>query len=158
MYIQVYVSREARTLGAACCSEAAAVSPSIFLAFQWKQSTRLLMVKSALLFICTSMVIASLGACATISPGAASSGAIGCAEHDIKISDDDEGLSTRTWKAECHGKRYFCSGTAGPPNHVSCTQDNTAAQQASPPRSEGCQYDGQCKGSRVCRDHQCVDS
>ncbi|HEX2674469.1 MAG TPA: hypothetical protein VHM25_26520 [Polyangiaceae bacterium] len=72
-------------------------------------------------------------------------------------------MSTRSWKAECHGKRYFCSGTAGPPNHVSCTQDNASALPVAPtaapaPAPEGCQFDTQCKGSRVCREHQCVDS
>jgi hypothetical protein len=113
-------------------------------------------VKKALSLLGVCLLVAS-SACATISPKAASSGAIGCAQADIKISDDDGGMSTRTWKAECHGKRYFCSGTAGPPNHVSCTQDNTAAREVATPE-QGCQYDTQCKGNRVCRDHQCVDS
>jgi hypothetical protein len=109
--------------------------------------------------------------CATISPRAASSGAIGCAEKDITISNDDGGLSSRTWQAKCNGKRYFCSGTAGPPNHVSCTLANntpapTPAPTAAPPApaaqpapvaETGCAYDTQCKDDRVCRDHQCVD-
>jgi hypothetical protein len=124
--------------------------------------------------------IFGLVGCATISPGAASSGAIGCAEKDIRISNDDLGLSTRTWQAECSGKRYFCSGTAGTPNHVSCTLANdtpavatsteaaarvdalaatqpVAAAQPCPPVESGCAYDTQCKGERICRDHQCVD-
>jgi hypothetical protein len=95
---------------------------------------------------------------------AASSGQIGCAEADITITDDSTGWSSRTWTAECHGKRFFCSAiqTGKNQNQVNCEEeadqvvDSRAAPPAAASTANGCQYDTQCKGDRVCVNGACV--
>lgn len=94
---------------------------------------------------------------------AATSGQIGCAEDDIVITDDSPGWSSRTWTAQCHGKRYFCSAvsTGKDTSQVTCKRDNeeeagATASPATPPAAAGCQYDAQCKGDRVCVSGKCV--
>ena len=97
---------------------------------------------------------------------AASSGQIGCAEKDIVITDDKVGWSSRTWTAQCHGKRFFCSSvsTGKAQSQVDCKEETapskppaTAAAASSARPSGGCEYDTQCKGDRICRDGQCVE-
>ena len=92
---------------------------------------------------------------------AASSGEVGCAENDIKITEDHGGFGERTWVAECNGKHYFCS-IAGGETVVHCKEDAaeqgvaTQAPPATPAAVTGCQYDTQCKGDRVCVKGACV--
>jgi hypothetical protein len=108
-------------------------------------------------------------ACASLK--AASSGQIGCAEEDIVISNDEMGWGSRTWIAECHQKRFFCSAvqTGENQSQVNCKEQSskTAAEAApapakpaasSPPPAGGCQYDTQCKGDRICVGGQCVEA
>jgi len=53
------------------------------------------------------LLAAGIAAC--VSLPAVSSGQIGCAEDEIKISHDESGWGSRTWVAECKGKRFFCT-------------------------------------------------
>jgi hypothetical protein len=115
------------------------------------------------------VALCGLGAAACASIPAVTSGQIGCAERDIVITDDEVGWATRTWTAECHGKRYFCSAHGGGGNstpQVSCTPANdqptptavvASAPAAAPAAKDGCKFDTQCKGDRVCRDGACAD-
>lgn len=117
----------------------------------------------------------AVGVCSTVgcaSLQSASSGQIGCAEKDIVIKDDQMGWNTRTWTAECHGKRFYCSAvqTGKEQSQISCKEEPAAAAVASapqpqptvpaaptPPPAEGCKFDTQCKGDRVCQKGECVD-
>lgn len=111
-------------------------------------------------------VVSTLPACGGLR--AASSGQIGCATRDIVISNDKVGWSTRTWMAECNGKRFFCSAvsTGKDSSQVNCKEETPAADSAPPsqpvagdsnaPAAGGCQYDTQCKGDRVCVNGACV--
>src|SRR5688500_14583045 len=113
-------------------------------------------------------------ACAgCVSIKSASSGQIGCAEKDITISDDTSGWGSRTWTAECHGKKFFCSAVATGNNteQVSCRAavegEKTTAQNdqgatapvaaKAPPEADGCNFDTQCKGERICVKGECVE-
>jgi hypothetical protein len=104
-----------------------------------------------------------LGACGGSVVGP-TSGQIGCAEKDITITDDEMGWSSRTWKAECHGKTYFCSAhqSAEHGAQVSCKEANTKIADSEPKGKKeaaksGCEYDTQCKGDRICSKGACVD-
>lgn len=119
------------------------------------------------------VLMISLGACASLQ--SVSSGQVGCPESEVTISDDKPGWGTRTWIAECRGKRYFCSAHGGGENstaQVSCKEDNrdatetasaastasaakAASKDAAPP---GCQFDTQCKGDRVCVSGVCSEA
>jgi hypothetical protein len=108
-----------------------------------------------------ALIVAAGGtvACGTLQ--SASSGQIGCAEEDIKITNDSVGWSTRTWTAECHGKRFFCSAvqTGKEQSQVNCKEDTTTASAPPAPvaaAENGCKYDTQCKGDRVCVKGECV--
>lgn len=106
----------------------------------------------------TFIVMGTLAGC--VSLPAYTSGQIGCAEKDITIVDDEPGLFTRTWTAECHGKRYFCTGHGGGNNstpQVSCKAEEEAPRPAQPAAASGCTSDAQCKGERICRAGVCVD-
>lgn len=106
----------------------------------------------------------SLGAgCATL--GGLSAGHVGCPENEIVIKDDNYNLSTRTWTAECRGRKYYCSERGGGKyanTEVACAESQpspTAASPASPAAAaSGCEYDTQCKGNRICQNRQCVDA
>ncbi len=53
------------------------------------------------------------------------SGQIGCAEADITITNDSEGVGTRTWMAECNDRVFYCSahsGSAYSTTQVACTE------------------------------------
>jgi hypothetical protein len=67
-----------------------------------------------------------LGGCVKRDMRAVTSGEIGCQASDITISDDNPELYVSTWKAECHGRHYFCSahGRGGySTDQVSCKED-----------------------------------
>ena len=98
-------------------------------------------------------------------------------EHDIVISDDSSGWGSRTWTAECRGKKFFCTAVATGNNteQVNCKEavgDEKGAAPAAPTASaaapaassqgaaapaHGCQFDTQCKGDRVCVKGEGVD-
>jgi hypothetical protein len=109
---------------------------------------------------CASLALALLGC---VSLESVTSGQIGCAESDIKITNDEEGWGSRTWTATCHGKTYYCSGHGGgkySTPQVACKEAASDAAEGSPkvtPATAGCQFDTQCKGDRVCRAGKCVD-
>ena len=105
-------------------------------------------------------VLFGLGVGGCISLPAVTSGQIGCAENDITITNDEQGFSSRTWTAECHGKTYFCSGHGGGNNstpQVSCKAANDAPAGQAAPVPNGCTSDSQCKGARICRSGACAD-
>jgi hypothetical protein len=121
-------------------------------------------------FVGCACIAAGLAGCASLQ--SASSGQVGCAEQDIKISDDKTGWDTRTWTAECHGKKFYCSALGNNQStQVSCKEaadgSRPAAEAAVSPAASpaatpatvtpGCQYDTQCKGDRVCVKRECVD-
>jgi len=110
------------------------------------------------------MVVTGASGCASLQ--GASSGQIGCAEDDITITNDSVGWSSRTWTAECHGKRFFCSAvpTGKDQSQVNCKEEISNADAApagaskpKPPAAGGCQFDTQCKGDRVCVEGHCVE-
>lgn len=122
---------------------------------------------------CLLAIAFALGCTGCVSIKSASSGQIGCAEKDITITDDTSGWGSRTWTAECHGKKFFCSAVATGNNteQVSCRAavegDKPAAQDAqsaTPPvaakasaEAAGCNFDTQCKGERICVKGECVE-
>jgi len=67
---------------------------------------------------------------------AASSGQLGCPEHDITISDDtDDYRGTRTWTAECGGRRYFCSAVliTNTSGQLNCTEQTDPKRASASP-------------------------
>jgi hypothetical protein len=111
--------------------------------------TRVLFVLAAL---------CSLAGCATLEQ--TTSGQIGCPQDEIVILEDKQGWATRSWTAECRGKRYYCSAVGGESVDVSCNEDTASAgggeAAAAPSVGVGCSYDTQCKGDRICVQGQCV--
>jgi hypothetical protein len=108
---------------------------------------------------------AGTAACASLQ--SVSSGQIGCPEEDIVITRDEVGWSSRTWTAECHVKRFFCTAvqTGKNESQVNCKEETAnpsseatepAARPTPKPVASGCQYDTQCKGDRVCVKGACV--
>ena len=117
------------------------------------------------IWIAVTGIIGAGGCAGAGALQSASSGQIGCATNDIKILDDTIGWASRTWVAECHGKRFFCAAvsTGKDQGQVNCKEEAAAARAPAPPFSEpkssttdGCHYDTQCKGDRVCQEGQCV--
>jgi hypothetical protein len=124
------------------------------------------------------VLVGAGGALSCSSLQSVSSGHIGCAEKDIVITNDDRAWAARTWTAECHGKRFFCSAIqtgkdqmqvncreetpkAGPPG-VASAPSAPIAPSGPPPEPKatapgGCQFDTQCKGERICVSGQCVE-
>lgn len=116
------------------------------------------------MLVAAGLAVLPLSACTAGLP-ARSSGHIGCPESDITISNFEGGFYTRTWTAHCHDKDYFCS-EALESKQVACKEAGASATASSPPPpppsarptiDQGCQYDTQCKGNRICRNHDCVD-
>lgn len=94
--------------------------------------------------------------CASLS--SVTSGQIGCPEDQISISNDKSGWTTRTWTAECQGKQYYCSahgGGEGSTAQVSCNP--AQASETDTAGGDGCSYDTQCKGDRICESGACVN-
>jgi hypothetical protein len=97
-----------------------------------------------------------------------SSGQIGCAEEEIAITNDSREWASRTWTAECRGKRFFCTAvqTGKDQSQVNCKEESPTvastkaplAVQPAPKSSDsgGCRYDTQCKGDRICVKGECV--
>jgi hypothetical protein len=109
-------------------------------------------------------LLAGLSGCTSLAD--VSSGQIGCPPEQIAISDDAQTWGARTWKAECNGQTFTCSAHGGGENstaQVSCTPMAGSVvpggSDAAPPEptEQGCQYDTQCKGERICRAGECVD-
>jgi len=69
----------------------------------------------------------ALGGCFDMK--AASTGQIGCSEDQITISDDAVNVGSRTWTAECGGRRYFCTKIG----EVSCTEQSGPQQATAAP-------------------------
>lgn len=112
-----------------------------------------------------------LGAMLVISGCAAqlravSSGQIGCSDSEIEISEDNFGFGTRTWTSTCSGRTYYCSSHGGGENstaQVSCRESQQPRNDDPPPAmpapapGQGCQYDAQCKGDRICQSGRCME-
>lgn len=108
----------------------------------------------------------SLGGCTTLAD--VSAGEVGCAPSEIVISNENTTFGGRTWSAECNGQLYHCSshgGGEGSTAQISCAPaggGGTPAAATTPPGGAnapaGCQYDTQCKGDRICKDGECVDT
>lgn len=95
------------------------------------------------------------------------SGEIGCPREEITVSDRHTGWNSGSWTAECRGRIYYCSGTAGSIDCQPATEEGIGHEQqaleqtsgGSPgatPETSGCLYDTQCKGDRVCTQGSCV--
>ena len=107
----------------------------------------------------STLPLLALAGCFNLA--AASSGQIGCPANDISITNDEAGFAIRTWTAQCRGQTYFCSSQGRGPQ-ISCAPAMVPPPGVPAPtgvvlKGEGCQYDTQCKGDRVCRDRLCVD-
>lgn len=116
-----------------------------------------------------AVAIIAIGTSGCASLRSATSGQVGCAEDEIAITKYNASLGSRTWTAECRGKRFYCSvvETGAQQSQVSCREEvssTVSAEVPAPARSNpppsgaaGCQYDTQCKGDRVCVDSKCQD-
>jgi hypothetical protein len=64
-----------------------------------------------------------LTSCANLQ--AVSSPKIGCPQEEIHISNDDSGWGSRTWTADCRGRRFFCGATSTGKSSadISCTPE-----------------------------------
>jgi hypothetical protein len=71
--------------------------------------------------------MASGALCGCISLANMASGQIGCAPGDITTTEKSGDQASWTWQAECQGRHYFCSLTAGV---TSCTEDREEVQAA----------------------------
>lgn len=112
-------------------------------------------MRAAFVLFCLPVV-----ACTTLAD--LSSGQVGCPPADVQITDERIALSSRTWTAECEGRRFNCTahgGGEGTTDQVSCAPSSAAAvpggSDAAP--IAGCQNDMQCKGDRVCQQGTCVE-
>jgi hypothetical protein len=88
-----------------------------------------------------------------------SSGQIGCPTGDVEIVDHEGSVYTDTWTAICNGRTYFCSSRrAVYTRQVECHRSGDEEQpEPAATIADGCQYDTQCKGDRVCERGRCVD-
>lgn len=57
-----------------------------------------------------ALALASLAGCASYgSREALTSGLVGCAPAELKVSDGDRGWNTVTWTAQCRGETFYCT-------------------------------------------------
>lgn len=61
------------------------------------------------LMLSISVALMLSGCMTTASMQGMSSGQIGCAPTDIKISDVDYSANVNTWTAECNHQQYYCA-------------------------------------------------
>jgi len=109
--------------------------------------------------------VLALGACVPMNTRLqrATAGVIGCPAEEIAISNFKR-RGGATWDAECRGRSYVCSGISGGESiQVACAEDAsttvaepTAGGEVAPPAPDGCVYDTQCKGDRICEEGRCV--
>ncbi len=101
------------------------------------------------------MLVLALGGvvgCANLT--SVTSGQIGCPPEEIQILEEDSGWNTKTWVAECRGKRFHCTEvSAGNSAQFDCTEE--AAETGIAPEP-GCEFDTQCKGDRICEQGNCI--
>jgi hypothetical protein len=79
------------------------------------------------------------GGC-TPSLEAMSAGHVGCVESEIEISDESDGMGSKSWVATCNGVRHVCSQVvvsqpvltepSAPVTQVNCTSERTTAEPA----------------------------
>ena len=89
------------------------------------------------------------------------SGLIGCPAKEIEIRKKKTHWARTSWQAECRGESFYCieqGGSEYSSSQINCTKaipetDSGGAVDA----LEGCQYDTQCKGDRICEDARCID-
>jgi len=82
------------------------------------------------------------------------SGQIGCSPEDIRITEEEAGQTSKNWVAECRGKRFHCTeASAGHTIQFYCTEEISVTNAVS---EQGCQFDTQCKGDRICEDEKCI--
>ena len=97
-----------------------------------------------------AILLTSVAGC--LSAARRSSGAIGCAEEDITITDESVGVfGDHTWTAVCHGKTYYCSmnaGEEGAPN-VNCTPADSDFSEPGEEASEAEDEGGTQRGRSV---------
>ncbi len=93
------------------------------------------------------LAIAALGNPGCVPFAEVTSGHIGCAPHDIKISDEDVTGSTRTWTAECNGRHYFCSATG---HDISCTENGDAVAATASTPAAAARADSDRDDTAVC--------
>jgi hypothetical protein len=105
-------------------------------------------------FACIPLLVGIAG-CASLQD--ATSGQIGCAASDIKITNDASGWNTRTWTAQCHGHTYYCSAIRDKVDCKKPDEETTTNDSDRTTDESGCHFDAQCKGDRVCRNGDCVD-
>lgn len=89
---------------------------------------------------------------------APTAGHIGCPPDQVIIEDFVAGLTSRTWKATCDGRVYYCSVQSGEAySQTACSpaSETDAHNKAVVP---GCQHDQECKGERICVDGSCQSS
>ena len=80
---------------------------------------------------CLGAAISLGSGCATL--GGLSAGHVGCPENEIVIKDDNYNLTTRTWTAECRGRKYYCSERGGGKyanTEVACTESQPSPAAA----------------------------
>ena len=88
------------------------------------------------------------------------SGVVGCPEEEIELAGHQNTVMSHepiVWRATCRGRVFLCSGGDG----FRCREELSARAGAprkarSEPSADGCSYDTQCKGDRICSEGKCV--
>jgi hypothetical protein len=99
----------------------------------------------------SSFALVCVFGCANLT--SISSGQIGCPPEEIRIMEEESGWVSRTWVAECRGRRFYCAEvSAGDSAQFDCAEETSAIDTSSEP---GCQFDTQCRGDRICETGKC---
>lgn len=79
-----------------------------------------------------AVAIIAIGTSGCASLRSATSGQVGCAEDEIAITKYNASLGSRTWTAECRGKRFYCSvvETGAQQSQVSCREEVSSTVSA----------------------------